>query len=342
MPRLLRRRLRAITHRISRNELLRLGLVLAVVLLIGAALLRRAEGLAWGDALWWAIVTTTSVGYGDIFPTSTAGRVVGVFVMLAGLGMIGTLTGLVASWFVERKLNRERGMGSYRFTGHDILCHWNEHARSLLAEIRSDPRAKERPIVVIADRETHPVPDEPDVHFIRGQVSAATLKRANLDGANTIVLLADDSLEDSSARDARNVLAALVIERLNPDVHSVVELYDEDNVEHCEHAHVDEIIVASEFHTRLISRAMLDHGVSRMVSEILSPRYGNQLTRIPVQGALLGRRFLEVFEERKRRYNETVLGVQEGAGGHVVANPAPDRALQVGDFLVVITTAAHE
>jgi voltage-gated potassium channel len=49
------------------------------------------------DALWWAIVTITTVGYGDYFPVTGAGRIVGVFVMVAGVGIIGSLASILSS-----------------------------------------------------------------------------------------------------------------------------------------------------------------------------------------------------------------------------------------------------
>ena len=55
-----------------------------------------------GDALWWAIVTITTVGYGDRYPVTTAGRVTAVFVMLAGVGIIGALASILASILVPQ------------------------------------------------------------------------------------------------------------------------------------------------------------------------------------------------------------------------------------------------
>ena len=52
------------------------------------------------DALWWAITTMTTVGYGDRFPITSEGRLVAVVLMAAGVGAFGTFSGLVASWFL--------------------------------------------------------------------------------------------------------------------------------------------------------------------------------------------------------------------------------------------------
>jgi len=52
------------------------------------------------DALWWAVVTTTTVGYGDHYPVTTAGRVVATILMVTGIGLFGTLSGVAASIFL--------------------------------------------------------------------------------------------------------------------------------------------------------------------------------------------------------------------------------------------------
>jgi voltage-gated potassium channel len=53
------------------------------------------------DAIWWAYVTITTVGYGDKFPVTTEGRLIAALLMTAGVGLFGTFTAYVASWFVE-------------------------------------------------------------------------------------------------------------------------------------------------------------------------------------------------------------------------------------------------
>lgn len=56
----------------------------------------------FGDALWWSFATVTTVGYGDRFPVTTAGRLVAIVLMLAGIALLGVVTASVASWLIEQ------------------------------------------------------------------------------------------------------------------------------------------------------------------------------------------------------------------------------------------------
>lgn len=55
------------------------------------------------DSIWWAYTTITTVGYGDKFPVTTEGRIIGMVLMTCGVGLFGTFTAYIASWFVREK-----------------------------------------------------------------------------------------------------------------------------------------------------------------------------------------------------------------------------------------------
>jgi voltage-gated potassium channel len=56
---------------------------------------------SFGDGLWWAVTTVTTVGYGDKFPTTSTGRILAVGLMLVGISLMGVITASVAAWFVK-------------------------------------------------------------------------------------------------------------------------------------------------------------------------------------------------------------------------------------------------
>lgn len=83
--------------------------VAAMLLLVAALGVLDAEQNApganitgFGDALWWAFVTISSVGYGDHYPVTATGRLVAIGLMFSGIALLGSVTATIASWFVER------------------------------------------------------------------------------------------------------------------------------------------------------------------------------------------------------------------------------------------------
>lgn len=83
----------------------------ATVLSVVAAILQRLTDPGvdtWGDALWWAVTTVSTVGYGDVVPESSAGRLVGAVLMLVGLGLIPVLTSVVVSVLVAQRSRDQR------------------------------------------------------------------------------------------------------------------------------------------------------------------------------------------------------------------------------------------
>ena len=325
---------------LRRENLFRLVGVIVVLVLAGAA------GLTWfeedrpfDDALWWAIVTVTTVGFGDISPVSLGGRLIGVVLMFFGIGVLGMFTATIAGAFVEQRLRKDRGMGEYDLEGHIILCGWNDRTKEILKDLRADPRAAGEAIVLVADVEIKPADDD-RLHFVRGAETEDDLRRAGIDKAATIVLVGDRAL-DYSARDAKAVLAVLTVKSLNPQIYAIVELAAEDNVRHCEHAGADEIIVGADLCSRVLSTTTLDHGISTVLRELLSAQVGQDLITVPVGAGHDGRAFFDVFSDLKREEDKIALAIQRHGTGDIVTNPDSRAPVAAADRLVVISGRAR-
>jgi len=118
----------------------------ALVLFVSALAVLDAERGAEGaniagftDALWWAMTTVTTVGYGDRFPVTPTGRVVAGGLMLAGIALLGVVTASLASWLIERVAQVEEQ--SQAATRRDVAALTDEvrALRSELAEARPQP-----------------------------------------------------------------------------------------------------------------------------------------------------------------------------------------------------------
>ncbi|MDO4299622.1 MAG: potassium channel family protein [Lachnospiraceae bacterium] len=75
--------------------------ITTALIILGGILIHFAEGMSYGDGIWWAFVTTTTVGYGDISPSTFYGRMIAMVLMLVGIGLIGTVTSTLTSYFLN-------------------------------------------------------------------------------------------------------------------------------------------------------------------------------------------------------------------------------------------------
>jgi voltage-gated potassium channel len=84
------------------------SLLLTLVGGVVARLLDHRDFETFGDGLWWALQTVTTVGYGDVVPRNTIGRLLGAALMLNGIALVAVITAAVTATFIERA-RRERG-----------------------------------------------------------------------------------------------------------------------------------------------------------------------------------------------------------------------------------------
>jgi voltage-gated potassium channel len=104
---------RVILARRAESTFLAVCLLSMLLLTIGSVSILRVEDVPGGniktpaDACWWALATMTTVGYGDRYPITNPGRLIGAALMIMGVGLVGTFAGFVANWFHGQEQTRQ-------------------------------------------------------------------------------------------------------------------------------------------------------------------------------------------------------------------------------------------
>lgn len=307
-------------------------LLLAAVILLGAALITYFErGVNdqlryFGDGVWWAVVTITTVGYGDKYPLTVGGRTVALAVMLMGIGTFGYLAGTL----LDDVLKRGRGLMPVNYQGHYVICDYSYKTNAIVEELlKEDPAAK---IVLLAERDENPLPKQ-DVRFVKGSsTDEEALRKANVQQARLVIVLADGEVEQSLA-DSHSVLTTLAVRHLNPGAKIIVEVLEPKNISHFERAGASEIISSGALTSSLIVRAGLYSGGSRLIKELITNKFGNEVYESVVPDSFKGSTFGQVSRQ-VRQLGGILIGID--ISDDVVTNPSDDHIINKDNRLIYI------
>jgi len=328
--------------------------LLSVIILSGTLAIMGIEGktnpefASFDKAFWWSVYSLMAGEPINGVPATTAGRLVSVFVMFGGVTAIALLTGFFSAFMVHRLRRTMEGrlMELEDLSNHIIICGWNRAGRLIVEEFQSDPTQKDKPIVIVAERENAPHFDHsivrPElIYFLSADYTqVAVLKRCSVEKASISILLADKSKPRSDQdRDARTVLAAMIIEKLNTDIFTCVELLNRDNETHLQMAGVEDVVVGDEYAGTIIAAASRNKGgIVPVVNEIFTSKYGNQLYKVLIPPTWKGKKVHDAHCELKSDHNAILLSIErlENGKSKSIVNPGPDTALEEGDFLILI------
>jgi voltage-gated potassium channel len=229
------------------------------------------EGLTVEDALWYSIISITTIGYGDYYAHSIGARIgTIVFVVIVGLGAFSTFFGMVIDLFTSFATRGVFGLGKVMARDHILIVHFPAEARvrQIIDEIRSDAAGASEIVVVANDVERLPFQRE-GVLFIRGSThEVETFERAGAMQARAAIVLSRDYSDPHS--DAVVAAAVSVLDRMKPELHIVAECLDDSHRELFQAARCDAIISGMRIAGNLLVQEGSDPGISQLVQTLTS------------------------------------------------------------------------
>lgn len=283
--------------------------------------------IAAPDTYWWYfVVTSATVGYGDVFPVSTGGRILGSYVIVGGIVTLTLLFTQLATALQSVRGRRLRGVIALDLSDHVVLLGYHPgRTERIVSELTADQRFE---VVLCAwdDVTEDPLPDHPDVHFVRGDLAHDdVMTRACVARARTAVI---------DARDDNEALAiAVAADHANPRIHLVAALRDLSRSDTLRY--VSAGVQTVQWHMPfLLTEEASDPGITQVYTDLMSSGGHGNTYSVRIPGRFPHATFGDCQTWFGRTFGATVLALRTGDGLQV--SPPWDRPVPEGSTLYYV------
>jgi voltage-gated potassium channel len=316
----------ALRHR----KILTLGLLLGGILAVGTAGYVLISGVSFLDALYMTIISVTTVGYREIIPLTTPGKIFTIVLIVFGLGIVfyflqtiveDTLEGRIRKIFGRRKMQKNMA----RMDRHVVVAGFGRMGEVVCRELAEGGFDF---IILEASPQRFAVAEERNYHVLNADATdEEALRAAGLDKARVLIsLLADD---------ADNIFAVLTAREINPGLVIIARALDSANERKMLKAGANRVVSPYELSSHRIVRMVEKPNVVDFTDGLLrSKKYKLSLEELLVgtDSGFVDQTIREAgFRER---FNAIIVAVRRDE--EMIFNPGPDLVIRSGDILILI------
>ncbi|WP_260471928.1 potassium channel family protein [Bacillus salinus] len=284
------------------------------------------------DGVWWALVSVSTVGYGDYVPTSVVGRIVAMLLILLGTGFITAYFASISGIAATNQQLFLKGETAYKGNEQIIIVGWNERTKGTIDELLT----KTPPVKIVlidASLKENPYASK-GVHFIKGDATRDdVIQKANIQAASMVLITADQS-KDEVAADMQTVLTILAVKGLKENVYCIAEILTSHQLANAKRAGADQIVETNLLSSFVMINNVLSHGTSPSLLNLLKEVKDSKVCLQEAPTALIGATFLDVTHEMLQNESSLILGIKRGASTYV--NPPTSFKIEEHDLLIAI------
>ncbi|MAM14109.1 MAG: hypothetical protein CMF90_00415 [Candidatus Marinimicrobia bacterium] len=303
-----------------RNSFFQVGIGLFITMILGGVVLQWLEtgDISKGNnPFWWAIVTMTTVGYGDFSPETPEGRMFAVFIMFAGITLVSLLTASISSIFVAQKIREGKGLEKLNLSDHFILCGWNSNANKIINSIQLlNHNQRKIDLVLINDLSEEEITQlktrfsKIKIHFVSGDFAQEeTLHRASIVDSDTVIIIPNNLDNDQNSHDEKTIFATLTIKSIDASIRVVAYLLDRENLTHIKRAEADEVVVSDDFSLNILASHVIDPGVPQLSNQLINTNSDSRFIRKLIPQNFVGKKYGELFNHYRDKNGALLVGL---------------------------------
>lgn len=294
----------------------------------------------YGNAIWYSLVTLTTVGYGDIFPSTLYGRAIGFIFILSSLAFYGLIIGQFSRLMATLKENRRLGQNGTSFCNHAIIIGWNDFSKMVVDQLI---KVKKCVVIVLDEKdqieriqERYPN-DIRNIFILFSDLSNfEMLTKANIDESSVVFV--------NHGSDTDKLVYILNVKKIFPEADFVATLDNGDLKSTFMNAGVVNAISKFEISSKLLASYIFEPDVASYSESIMSyttadGEYDMKQLLVTKTNPFVGHAYQGVFFEMKKRYNAILIGITKRdkfGKRKLIKNPSGDIRIAPGDYLLII------
>lgn len=285
------------------------------------------------DGIWWAVITASTVGYGDYVPETLAGKVTGIILILTGAGFLSSFFVTLAATAVTKQNDILEGRAGYKGNGHIIIIGWNERSKEIIHALCQQNNLVS---IVLIDETLDKNPlSKKNIHFIKGRPNQdEILIKAEITKASKVIITADPNKGELQA-DMHSIITLLAVKGLHPAVPCIVEILTHEQIENAKRAGADEIIETNMITSFIMLQSISSQDMVTSFLELLDKMSDRKLIYQVASQEEFEKEYIEIGMNLLQK-GVVLLGIKRGNA--TILNPPRPFMIEKNDLLILITS----